>query len=232
MYILEGNIGAGKSTLLNLLGTEIPNISVLQEPAHKWYNTDNGLSLLNLFYQQPDRWAFTIETLAMISRVKDHTNEQKKKNQIIVMERSIYSGYYCFAKNGHVNGFMTDIEWSIHNQWFDFLITNKCQIPDGFIYIQTDPEIAFERIKKRNRDAEQSISQKYINQIHDFHEQFLIEKKEVSAQLKSVPVLILDGNHEFETDSAQLKKYISSINQFLRETYNLPAAPGKNKELQ
>ena len=98
MYILEGNIGAGKSTLLTLLPTHIPHLAILQEPTHKWHNTDQGHSLLNLFYQNQQRWAFTIETLAMISRVNDHLSEQRKKNKISIMERSIYSGYFCFAK--------------------------------------------------------------------------------------------------------------------------------------
>ena len=105
MYILEGNIGAGKSTFLTLLAKHLPHICVTLEPMHNWQKQIYGQSLLANFYQDPKRWAYTLETLAMFCRVREHMEEQKKEDTIQITERSIYSGHYCFAQNDYESGF-------------------------------------------------------------------------------------------------------------------------------
>jgi deoxyadenosine/deoxycytidine kinase len=157
-------------------------------------------------------------------RVRDHLHEQKNHNPNRILERSIYSGYYCFAKTGHKHGFMTDIEWAIHNRWFEFLITNKCLPPHGFIYLRATPEVAYERIKKRARSAEKDLSFEYLQHIHDSHEDFLIHKKGITPTTKQVPILTLDCNQDFESDSIQLQKHFAAIEKFLIETQALQQA--------
>ena len=119
MYILEGNIGAGKSTFLKMLANALPSISISLEPINNWQKQVYGQSLLTNFYQSPQRWAYTLETFAMMSRVQEHIQEQKN-NGCIIFERSVYSGHYCFAQNSYENGFMTELEWELYNHWFHF----------------------------------------------------------------------------------------------------------------
>ena len=40
----------------------------------------------------------------------------------------------------------------------------------GFIYVRVNPEVAFARIKKRNRHAEKGITLSYLRQVHEKHE--------------------------------------------------------------
>jgi len=218
MYILEGNIGAGKSTFLKMLAHKLPYISIGLEPKNNWLDHVGSQSLLANFYQKPKRWAYTLETLSMICRVREHRAEQERSHPFHIVERSIYSGYYCFAKNGHENGFLTDLEWNIYQQWFSFLTTNNCQPPQGFIYLHVVPEIAYERTKQRNRTAEKNMSLGYLKQIHQNHEAFLIEKKGVLSDILTVPVLILDGNADFEHDQTIFEKQCSAVEDFLINT--------------
>lgn len=227
MYILEGNIGAGKSTFLKLISQHLNHIYIALEPVHNWQRNIYGQSLLANFYQQPHRWAFTIETFAMICRVKEHLKDQESLNHFAIIERSIYSGHYCFALTGYENGFMTDIEWDIYTQWFNLLIPKKCHPPRGFIYLQTSPDIAYQRIKKRNRLAEKKITFSYLKQIHDHHEQFLIEKTGIIPELKEIPVLVLDCNPEFETDMAVLQDHFAKIQHFITATAPVPQSQEK-----
>jgi deoxyadenosine/deoxycytidine kinase len=217
MYIVEGNIGTGKSTFLKLVAQHLPHISVILEPRHHW-QSDDGESLLGNFYQDPHRWAYTMETLAMICRVREHVAEQQHLAPNRIMERSIYSGHYCFAQNDFDNGFMTPVEWFAYNQWFNFLVPNKCKPPLGFIYLKTDPEVSYERIKKRNRGSETGISLDYLKQIDACHNKFLIEKDGILPSLKNVPVLTLACNTEFETDQQTLSKHLQLLTSFLQET--------------
>ena len=56
-----------------------------------------------------------------------------------------------------------------------------------------------------------------MQQIHEHHEQFLIEKSGILPSLKTVPVLILDCNEEFETNPEILKNHFAQIKQFMYE---------------
>ena len=218
VYIVEGNIGAGKSTLLRLLGKYISSIKTIYEPVKNWQSNRYGQSLLTNFYENPQRWAYTFETLTMAYRITEHIKEQRNTYQIKAIERSIYSGYYCFAQNSYGQGFMTDIEWNIYKQWFNLLVQGKCHPPKGFIYMRISPDVSYERIKKRNRNAEQTIPLSYIEQIHEQHENFLIKKINILPELMKVPVLVLDCNQEFETDRVQSEKHMRTITTFTNNT--------------
>lgn len=215
MYIIEGNIGAGKSTFLSLLAQEIKTIKAVFEPRHYWQGSDDAQSLLAHFYADTHRWAYTMETYALMCRVKEHIKEQESFHPAIVCERSIYSGYYCFAKNGYQSGFLSEHEWHVYNTWFSFL-TARCQLPQGFIYLRTDPQLSHMRIKKRSRTTESGVSLEYVQQIHDCYEQFLVHK-DVLTMLRSIPVLVLDANQEFEENPAVLKNYIAQVTTFIEQ---------------
>lgn len=218
MYILEGNIGAGKSTFLSLIQKNLAHVDITLEPVYNWQKKVYGQSLLANFYQDTKRWAYSLETFAMICRVREHIKDQEHTNLNRIIERSIYSGHYCFSLNGYKQGFMSDIEWQLYNHWFNFLIPQKCKPPRGFIYLQADPNVAYQRIKKRNRLAEKKITFAYLEQIHEHHETFLIEKKGILPELKNVPILVLDCNKEFETDAQELQKHMNAVQNFLIQT--------------
>ena len=217
MYILEGNIGAGKSTFLNKVKENLPELEILTEPVNNWTNQIFGQSLLENFYKDTSRWAYTLENLAMIHRVKDHIEIQQKGNPNILIERSIYSGQYCFTKNSYQNGHLTEIEWEIYNKWADYLL-KSCNPPTGFIYLKASPEVCIERIKKRNRISEKKITLAYIRQIDEWHEKFLTKKEEINGNLKNIPVLTLDCNMDFIENSKELVKHIEKVKNFISKT--------------
>ncbi len=221
MFIVEGNIGAGKSTLVKLIGQHIAGINVALEPLHNWHTKLHGQSLLAQFYENPERWAYTMETLTMMCRVQEHLKDQLLGDTPLIVERSIYSGHYCFALNSYENGFMSDLEWQLYLALFNYLIPGRCLAPQGFIYINVDPEVAYQRIVKRNRTGEH-ITLDYLQQISERHDTFLLNKTGVLPDLLDVPVLILDGNQEFEHDQKRLYDHIEKIRLFIKDHYYIP----------
>ncbi len=217
MYIVEGNIGVGKSTFLKLVKQYLPEIEIFTEPKDNWTNQIYGQSLLGNFYKDPKRWAYTIETLAMACRARDHIREQEKKMFNVIMERSIYSGHYCFSLNGYQNGFFTQLEWQIYNNWIDFLLHKKCKPPHGFIYLKADPQICFDRVKKRNRISEKKITLAYLRQIDYWHERFLVQKEGIANNLKTIPVLILDCTHDFIENEENMYKHVAKLQAFFEQ---------------
>ena len=216
MFLLEGNIGVGKSTFLRLVQEHCPELSVIQEPMASWTSQDFGQSLLGNFYQEPSRWAYTIETFAMLTRVKDLIELQNKRALSGLMERSVYSGHYCFAKNGHLQGYFTNLEWQIYEQWFEFLVNRFCLPPQGFVYLRADADACLERIKKRNRAGEEGMTREYVEHIGQLHDSFLMGKKDVAVSLKHVPVLVLDASQNLLTNKELLLHYIGKVKAFMQ----------------
>lgn len=222
MYILEGNIGVGKSTFLKLLDHHCPEITVIQEPQDNWASHEHGQSLLENFYKDPRRWAYTLETLAMVARVKDHSFHQSNPDLNRVMERSVYSGHYCFAQNDYDSGYLNDLEWEVYSRWVDFLVHKSCTPPKGFIYLRAEPESCLDRVKKRNRQGEETVSLDYIKRIDFWHDKFLLEKSGIAQNLKDVPVLVLDANYDLLTDEKRLLDYLAQVKDFLQSTQAQP----------
>lgn len=215
MYIVEGNIGAGKTTFLKLIQNFLPHVSVCFEPLQSWHNKEHGQSILSHFYTDAQRWAYSMETIALSCRVKEHLQEQENPHPFRLMERSIYSGHYVFATNDYHAGFLNDLEWKLYLEWFNFLVTGHCKTPQGFIYLHVDAEVAHERIVKRSRSSEELISLDYLKQIQQCHENFLLHKKDVMPELKRAPVLFLDCNKDFESDPEQLKQLAKQVAAFI-----------------
>ena len=215
MFIVEGNIGIGKSTFCQEIRKLAPEIDIALEPVTNWARADYGSSLLANFYADTPRWAYTLETLSMICRARDHIREQEEHNSSRLIERSIYSGYFCFAKNCYQQGNLSELEWAIYNQWADFLLKQSCKPPHGFIYLQGTPEVCFERIAKRGRESEQDITLEYVRQIHDAHENFLVARDVPLSDVKDVPVLVLDCNEEFASDRAKMSDFMQKVKNFM-----------------
>ena len=221
MYIVEGNIGAGKSTFLRLIEQSLPQVSIAYEPMDRWDKKESGQSLLAKFYEDPKRWTFSMETFAMVCRVRDHLKRQHEE-PLTVIERSIYSGHYCFAKNGYLHEFISEAEWHVYERWFKFLIPGRCNPPLGFIYLKTDPEVSLDRIKHRNRDSEKDLLFDYLKQIDKRHNEFLIDKIGVADDLVDVPVLTLDCNEDFEHNPQRWEELSQQVSQFIGRTYQAP----------
>jgi deoxycitidine kinase/deoxyguanosine kinase len=63
---LEGNVGAGKSTLFNLIQKTFPDAYYLREPLEAWQAINNNpeLNILEKYYTDINRWAFTFQIYA------------------------------------------------------------------------------------------------------------------------------------------------------------------------
>lgn len=217
MFIVEGIIGAGKSTLLTMLGREYPALSVGLEPMHAWQGSVFGQSLLTSYYHEPKRWAYTMESVAMVCRAQEHRRDQANTNPFRLVERSIYSGHYCFALNGYREGFFTELEWAMYEELFRFTIPGHCKPPHGFIYLRLDPHVAYERMRMRDRYSEKQVSLSYLKQIHERHEEFLIEKKNVLPEIAAVPLLVLDVTNDFQHDAQVFADVSAKIIRFMHD---------------
>lgn len=223
--IVEGNVGAGKSTFLRLLQNSFSAHFIL-EPHEEWQNI-GGHNLLQEFYIDQTRWAYTFQSYAFITRMRTEEGSIKDNpHDTYILERSVFSDRYCFAKNCFELGVMGPLEWRLYQEWFAWLIESQYYMPNGFIYLQTDPEICYQRMVKRNRHEESAVSLQYLTMLHQKHEDWLIHKKDIQPALKEVPVLTLTCNEDFEHNLQQRSYLFSRIQEF----FNLPLL-GEKKDI-
>jgi hypothetical protein len=71
---VEGNIGAGKTTWLDMVqsdtGADHELIEVVPEPVHVWQNSPQGHNFLNLFYEDPAKYAFAFQQFVLVTRMQ------------------------------------------------------------------------------------------------------------------------------------------------------------------
>ncbi|HEX2977604.1 MAG TPA: deoxynucleoside kinase [Candidatus Babeliales bacterium] len=211
---LEGNIGAGKSTFLKLVERAL-SVQAIFEPHAKWQQVGGTENLLERFYADGQRWAYTFQTYAFVTRVMEQeAHARKSRYPVQVLERSVFSDRYCFAKNAFEQGLMNALEWKLYQEWFSWLVDGYVAQPAGFIYLRTTPEVCYERLKKRNRSEERNVSLDYLSTIHEKHEQWLIERLDISAIEQNVPLLVLSVDKDFEHDEQEQLRLMKSIAEF------------------
>jgi len=200
IYTIEGNIGSGKSTLLEMLKNN-SKIIPIQEPVGVWreIKDKNGNDMIEKFYNNQEKYAFSFQMMAFISRIhllRKKLNETP--NGIFISERSVYTDRYVFAKMLYDDEKIESVNYEIYLKWFDEFVKD---LPiKGIIYLKTTPNICLARIKKRNRKGEENLSIEYINRCHGYHQEWINTIKNTSK------VLILDGDKEtFNEHLTQIK---------------------------
>ncbi|KAM9447013.1 deoxyguanosine kinase, mitochondrial isoform 1-T1 [Clarias gariepinus] len=236
---IEGNIAVGKSTFARLLSNAGRNWHVTPEPVSRWQNLEETSlqigqpesspqqtvsNLLQMMYQDPKRWSYTFQTFSCMSRLHMQLQPlptcllQAGGTRVQVFERSIYSDRYIFAQNMFELGNINSTEWAVYQDWHSFLVEefgSKVQL-EGIIYLRASPQTCMERLGRRGREEEQGIQLDYLETLHKQHDNWLINKstRVHFDHLKNIPVLVLDGSLEFESDFEMQTKFITEVSNF------------------
>jgi deoxyadenosine/deoxycytidine kinase len=174
MILFEGNIAAGKSTVGRRLA-ESELFGFVEEPVGAWQQ-DFEENLLDLFYRDTKRWAFTFQLAAFTTRAKTWTEVLAMiDHRNVVLERSIYCDRYVFAKNCYQSGLMKKTEWQLYCKLWDWLESNWCAEPDKIVYLRTPAEVCQERIEARGRAEESTIPIEYLRDLEALHDEWLID---------------------------------------------------------
>ena len=218
---IEGNIGSGKSTLLANLREHYKNndnVIFLKEPVDEWAKIKdiNGTTILEKFYADQEKYSFSFQMMAYVSRIKvlrdtlKEKDNQEKKHYIIITERSLYTDKMVFAKMLYDSGKIEDVNYQIYLNWFD---TFSGEFPvHKVIYVKAAPEKCYARIAKRSREGEENIPLEYLTACSLYHDNML-DKSTDSCVCNEQ--LILDGNIDIYENKTQVDKWIQEIEQYI-----------------
>ncbi len=228
IFTVEGNIGSGKTTLISQIKSlkfDRPHIVVF-EKVDEWstLKDNEGFDILSLFYKDKAKYSYIFQSYVLFSRLH-HLLETIKlnPNHIIICERCHLTDLYVFAKSLYELKDINDIEWKVYNMWHQQLRDMVNIKIDGCIFVNTSPEVCYERIKKRSRTGESGIPLDYLSLLHDKHVDWLINrpkqdetKRWFSLKKDTIcSVLTLDGNvdlYDYEEREKQLKYIVEYVN--------------------
>lgn len=181
VIFIEGNISSSKTTILR--GCREAGFAVFEEPLDVWkerYVEKDGQNILGLFYADTPRWAFTFEVGVMHTRFFQLLEALKHSDATVIVERSLYTDGRVFAPEAYAAGNMTSMEWKLYTDWYNCFmkctvepILAECDIE--FIFIDTPPEICFQRKTIRDRKEESAVVPSYFGNLHDRHEKWLLD---------------------------------------------------------
>lgn len=162
VVITEGIIGVGKTTFSEALGKCL-DAKWMREP-----DEESGNPYLKKFYEDPKRWALTMQMHLLNTRYRMHVHAQwcsLQSNTNVVIDRS-YFGDTAFANLQLENGTMTTDEFNTYKLSYHNM-TSSVLLPQVCVFLDVDPEVAQERVKTRmeiqtGRKCENAIDLSYL----------------------------------------------------------------------
>jgi deoxyadenosine/deoxycytidine kinase len=212
---IEGNIGAGKSTILEALRYKNDNLNVvfMQEPVSVWETVvdESGKTILMKYYENPDKYAFPFQIMAYTTRLSALKNciENNPDCDVIVCERSLEADKNIFAKMLHDDGTIERMNYQIYNMLYND--TSKNYAVDAIVYLRADPVKCLNRIHKRSRNGESSISVEYLSSCHRYYDTWLMGNTDI-------PIMHLDVNSDVEYDVPGMgSNWVTQIEEFIND---------------
>jgi len=208
---LDGNIGAGKSTLLQEIRNKLHDVVTIDEPVAQWTSLKNGKgkSLLELFYEDKNRWSYTFQNCALLTRLKniqkavENIDTSVSSPQVIITERSVLTDKHVFAEMLYDAGNMDPLEWELYESWFN--VFGKKYTVRAIIYISTSSSTSKDRINTRNRTGEENIDLKYLDALDKQHKKWI--------ENTSLPVLTLstEADVSVEENIEKIRLFINIL---------------------
>ena len=221
LFAIDGNIGSGKSSRVNDLKKYLklnPSFIFLQEPVDDWNSikSDDGTTILEKFYCDQDKYAFSFQMMAYISRLALFRKSiSENKDCKIVTESSIFTDRNVFAKMLYDDNKIEEVNYQIYLKWFDeFAQETKL---DGIIYVHTEPTVCYDRIKKRSRTGEESIPLDYLEKCHKYHNEWILNGEN--------NIHIIDGNVDTDETPDIIRTWMEDIVNYMGDIIDDEESP-------
>lgn len=157
--VVEGPIGAGKTTLAKRLAARINADLLLENPAANPF--------LGRFYQNMERWGLPTQIAFLFQRSEqlaafDHAHDPFRR----IVSDFLIDKDPLFAELN-----LAEDELQLYRQLYDRL-KPSVRKPDLVIYLQAQPDILIDRVRRRGVESERKISEGYLQRVAERYATF------------------------------------------------------------
>ena len=194
---IAGNIGAGKTSLTKQLSKSLKYKAYYEDVIANPYLDD--------FYNHMERWSFNLQIYFLNSRFKQLVSIDNLKENVI-QDRTIYEDAFIFAPTLNAMGLMPQRDYENYLSLFDTML-NLVKPPDLLVYLQSSIPNLVNKIHKRGRDYEKTISIEYLSRLNERYEAWITNYN--SGKLLKINVDDLDfveNKSDYETVLKLIKK--------------------------
>ena len=196
---VAGNIGVGKSTLVSMLCDRLDWQPFYEPVSENPYLAD--------FYANMSAWAFHSQVFFLTRRLRIHY-ELSQHPGSVVQDRSLYEDAEIFAQNLYLQGFMQDRDYLSYRELYETAV-QLLPPPDLMIYVRGSVPTLMNRISKRGRDYERTITSEYLQSLNDLYETWI-------SNFVLCPVLTIPADDmDYVAHSGHLSLIIEKIDEKL-----------------
>lgn len=198
LILVAGNIGSGKTSLTERLGERLGWRTAYESVVDNPYLPD--------FYADMRAWSFHLQVYFLGHRAKQHI-EMAQDSRSAVIDRSIYEDAYIFARALHHMGNLNERDYLAYRQLFD-LVVKSLPSPSLLIYLKAPVPTLVERIQKRGRAIESTITPEYLALLDSFYDDWM-------QSFELCPVLTIRSD---DLDFVNQPRHLTTVMDRIQET--------------
>ena len=202
--VIEGPIGAGKTTLARRLAARLSADMLLEQPGENPF--------LSRFYQDMTRYALPTQLFFLFQRVR----MLEPLTQLDLFARPAIGDFLLDKDPLFARLTLSEDELALYQKIYDAL-RPRTPVPDLVVYLQAQPSVLAERVRKRAAAFERGISEEYLALLADSYSRFF-------HHYDAAPVLIVNSeNLNFVQREADFELLVSRLGAMKsrREFFNV-----------
>jgi deoxyadenosine/deoxycytidine kinase len=163
LVLVAGNIGTGKTSLTERLGARLGWHTAFESVADNPYLAD--------FYTDMRQWSFHLQIFFLGHRAQQHM-ELANGPESAIADRSIYEDAHIFARALHHMSNLSERDYQAYRRVYA-LVVDSLPRPDLLLYLRAPVSVLLDRIYRRGRNIESSITADYLSLLETFYEEWM-----------------------------------------------------------